>query len=63
MAGVDRAPKPQDQQKMRQASLYVGHHTADPPVAAVVFAQRSGHGRGLDRGAHHAPLRQHPVDQ
>jgi hypothetical protein len=36
---------------------------ADPPVAAVVFAERSGHGRSPDRGAHHAPLCRHRADQ
>lgn len=66
MAGtdrLDRAPLPQDQQERRQASLSVGHHAADPPFAAVVFTQRPGHGRGPDRGAHHAPLCRHRADQ
>jgi len=29
----------------------------------LVFTQRSGHGGGPDRGAHHAPLCRHRADQ
>ncbi len=66
MAGadcVDRALLPQGEQERRPASLSAGDDAADPPAAAVVFTQRSGDGRGPDRGAHHAPFCRHGADQ
>ena len=56
-------PLSQDQQERRPAPVPTGSDAADPPVAAVVFAQRSGHGSGLDRGADHAPVCRHRSDQ
>ena len=55
-------PYTQDHQEGRTASISTGHHAADKPVAAVVLSQRPGHGRGLNRGAHHAPLGRHRAD-
>ena len=55
MAGADqvgRALLSPYQQEGRQCSVSIGNHVADPPVAAVVFVQRSRHGRGPDCGRH-----------
>ena len=38
------------------ASLSAARDAAGSSSAAVVFAQRSGNGRGPDRGAHHATV-------
>ncbi len=59
MAGThrsDRAALPEDEQERRTTSLSHGNDAADPSAAAVIFAERPSDGRGLDRGAHHAPL-------
>jgi len=52
MAGADRldrasltTPRPA---RKAVGLLSVGHHAADPPVAAVVFGQRPGHGGDPD---------------
>ena len=44
----DRAPLPQVEQERRHASLSTGNDVTHPSSAAVISAQRFGHGRGPD---------------
>ena len=47
---------PKSSKKGGQQTYPPSSHAEDPPVAALVFTKRSGHGRGSDRGDHHAAL-------
>ena len=74
MAGADRfdrAQPPKSKQERRPFFAPIGDVAAgiseavatDPPLAVVVFAERSGDGQGPDRGAHYASLCRHRPDQ
>ena len=48
IALIEPHSRPQGEQEGWSASVPTGNDAAYPPVAAVVFAQRSSHGRGPD---------------